>query len=125
MKTNRKGLSRILYAFKYSYEGFLATFKSEAAFRQDLLVCLILAPIAILLNINVLEKIFLISTLFFVLFAELVNTAIEMVIDRISNEIHPLSKIAKEIGSCLVLLSFCYLITVWGVILYPIIKIYL
>ncbi len=118
MKTTKKGIIRILNAFKYSYDGFIATFKSEEAFRQDILVFIILAPIAILLPITVIEKLILLSSLFLVIIAELTNTAIEMTIDRISDEIHPLSKIAKDIGSCIVLVSFIYLITVWGTILY-------
>ncbi len=118
MKTTKKGIARILNAFKYSYDGFISAFKSEEAFRQDILVCIILAPTAIFLPITIVEKLFLFSSLFLIVLAELTNTAIEMTIDRISDEIHPLSKIAKDIGSCLVLISFLYLITVWGTILY-------
>ena len=118
MKTTKKGIARILNAFKYSYNGFIATFKSEEAFRQDILVFIILTPIAILLKITAVEKLILMSSLFLVLIAELTNTAIEMTIDRISDEIHPLSKIAKDIGSCIVLISFLYLIIVWGTIIY-------
>ena len=118
MKTTKKGIARILNAFKYSYDGFISAFKSEEAFRQDILVCTILAPTAIFLPITIVEKLFLFSSLFLIVLAELTNTAIEMTIDRISDEIHPLSKIAKDIGSCLVLISFLYLITVWGTILY-------
>lgn len=118
MKTTKKGIARILNAFKYSYDGFIATFKSEEAFREDILVCIILTPIAIFLPITIIEKLFLFSSLFLIILAELTNTAIEMIIDRISDEIHPLSKIAKDIGSCLVLVSFLYLITTWGIILY-------
>ncbi len=118
MKTTKRGIPRILNAFKYSYDGFMAAFKSEEAFRQDILVCIILAPTAIFLPITIIEKLFLFSSLFLIIIAELTNTAIEMTIDRISDEIHPLSKIAKDIGSCIVLISFLYLITVWGVIIY-------
>lgn len=117
-KRTKKGLPRILNAFKFSYDGFVATFKSEEAFRQDLIICMILAPIAIFLPITLIEKLFLFSTLFLIVIAELINTAIEMTIDRISEELHPLSKIAKDIGSCIVLVSFMYLILVWSLILY-------
>ena len=118
MKTTKKGIVRILNAFRYSYDGFIATFKSEEAFREDILVCIILAPIAIFSPITIIEKLFLFSSLFLIILAELTNTAIEMIIDRISDEIHPLSKIAKDIGSCIVLVSFLYLITIWGIIIY-------
>lgn len=117
-KRTKKGLPRILNAFKFSYDGFVATFKSEEAFRQDIIICMILAPIAIFLPITLIEKLFLFSTLFLIVMAELINTAIEMTIDRISEELHPLSKIAKDIGSCIVLVSFMYLILVWTLILY-------
>lgn len=117
-KRTKKGLPRILNAFKFSYDGFVATFKSEEAFRQDLIICMVLTPIAIFLPITLIEKLFLFSTLFLIVMAELINTAIEMTIDRISEELHPLSKIAKDIGSCIVLVSFMYLILVWTLILY-------
>ncbi len=117
-KRTKKGLPRILNAFKFSYDGFIATFKSEEAFRQDIIICMILTPIAIFLSITLIEKLFLFSTLFLIVMAELINTAIEMTIDRISEELHPLSKIAKDIGSCIVLVSFMYLILVWALILY-------
>lgn len=118
MKRTKKGLKRILNAFKFSYDGFIATFKSEEAFRQDLLIFIILMPIASFTPISIVEKMFLFSTLFLIILAELVNTGIEMTIDRISEELHPLSKIAKDIGSCIVLVSFLYMILIWGIVLY-------
>lgn len=118
MKRSKKGIKRILNAFKFSYDGFIATFKSEEAFRQDILIFVIFMPIAILLDISIVEKMFLFSTLFLVILSELINTAIEMTIDRISEELHPLSKIAKDIGSCIVLVSFIYMILIWSIILF-------
>lgn len=118
MKSTKKGIVRILNAFKYSYDGFIATFKSEEAFRQDVLVFIILTPIAIFLPITILEKTVLIMSLFIIIIAELINTAIEMTIDRISDDFHKLSKIAKDIGSCVVLISFINLFAVWLPILY-------
>lgn len=118
MKTNKTGIARILNAFIYSRDGFKSVFKTEEAFRQDVLLCSILFILATILNISYIEKLFLYSSLFLVIISELVNTAIEMTIDRISDEIHPLSKIAKDIGSAVVLTSFVYLILVWVVILY-------
>ena len=70
--------------------------------------------IAIFLKITYLEKLLLISSLFFIIIVELINTAIEVVIDRISDEYHILSKKAKDIGSLLVLITFIYAIIVWG-----------
>ena len=99
MKTNKTGIVRILNAFIYSKDGFKSAFKTEEAFRQDVLLCSILFILATILNISYIEKLFLYSSLFLVIISELVNTAIEMTIDRISDEIHPLSKIAKAFAS--------------------------
>lgn len=117
MKTNKTGITRILYAFKYSKDGFMSAFKTEAAFRQDVLLCSILFIISLFLDVSSVEKLFLFSSLILIIICELINTAIETIIDRISDEIHPLSKVAKDIGSCIVLMSFVYLILVWIVIL--------
>lgn len=111
-------MKRILKAFVYSYNGFTATFKSEIAFRQDLIVFVIFSVIAVLLNIPLLHKLMLISSLLFILFAELANTAVETTINRISNEYHELSKKAKDIGSMLVLLSFVNAVLWWGGVLF-------
>lgn len=118
MKTGDSGIKRIVKAFGYSCDGFVETLKSEAAFRQELLLCAVLLIVVFLLPaVTIIEKLFLISTLFFVLLTELVNTAIEAVVDRISDKIHPLSKKAKDVGSLLVLLSFIYLGIVWVTII--------
>ncbi|MBR1600857.1 MAG: diacylglycerol kinase [Alphaproteobacteria bacterium] len=118
MKSGDTGLKRILKAFVYSYNGFLSAFKSEAAFRQDLAVFFVFSAIAIILNITILHKIIMISALLLILILELVNTAIETIIDRISPDYHELSKKAKDIGSLLVLLSFINAILWWGGILF-------
>ncbi|MDR2526995.1 MAG: diacylglycerol kinase [Rickettsiales bacterium] len=118
MKSGKHGIIRILNAFRYSFNGFVATFRSEEAFRQDLLVCVLLVPIAIILPIHYIDKLFLFSGLFLVVLMELINTAFEMAIDRISDDYHDLSKVVKDIGSCLVLISFLYLFLVWGMILW-------
>ena len=118
MKTNKSGIQRILNAFKYSYEGFISAFKSEEALKQDVIVFVIFTIIALLLPICFFKTAILISSLLFIIFAELVNTAIETIIDRISEEYHELSKKAKDIGSCLVLLSFINAILIWSSIIY-------
>ncbi|OPZ79344.1 MAG: Diacylglycerol kinase [Alphaproteobacteria bacterium ADurb.Bin438] len=113
MKATEKGIKRIFNAFKYSYSGFISSFKSEEAFRQDLLFCLIFFVIALFLPCDVISKIILIFPLVLIIIMELVNTAIETVVDRISEEYHELSKKAKDIGSLLVLLSFVFRAGVW------------
>lgn len=120
MKSTKRGIPRILNAFKYSYDGFISAFKSEEALRQDILIFVIFTIIALFLPICFFKQAILISSLIFIIFAELTNTAIEVVIDRISEEYHELSKKAKDIGSCLVLLSFINAILIWGSVLYAV-----
>ena len=118
MKSSKKGIKRILKAFTYSFDGFKSVFKTEEAFRQELFLCIFLFIIAVFLKITYLEKLLLISSLFFIIIVELINTAIEVVIDRISDEYHILSKKAKDIGSLLVLITFIYAIIVWMIIIF-------
>lgn len=118
MKSKKQGLTKILNAFNYSFHGFISAFKSEESLRLDLLFVLICFIVAIFLPVNIFTKSILISSLLFILFAELVNTSIEVIIDRISDEYHELSKKAKDIGSCLVLLAFLNFLLIWGNVLY-------
>lgn len=113
MKASDTGIKRILKAFTYSYHGFIAAFKSEAAFRQDLAVFIIFSILAFCLPLQITEQLRLISSLLLILLAELTNTAIETIIDRISPDYHELSKKAKDIGSLIVLLAFVYAILQW------------
>ncbi|MDR2902745.1 MAG: diacylglycerol kinase [Lactobacillales bacterium] len=113
MKSPHKGIKRLFNAFLYSKEGFTAAYKSEEAFRLEVILFVIFTVIACFLPVAILTKAFLISSLFLVLLMELTNTAIEVVIDRISAEYHPLSKKAKDIGSLLVLLSLLNAGVVW------------
>ncbi len=116
MKSSDKGLKRILKAFIYSKDGFTSVFKSEEAFRQELIVCLLVLPILVFIPIKFLEKLILFISLFFVIFAELINTAIEVIIDRVSPDYHELSKKAKDIGSLLVLVSILMAILLYGAV---------
>jgi len=118
MKSKHTGIMRILKAFAYSLDGFKAAFKGEAAFRQDLLFCLFGAVLIALISASTAEKILLGLSLFLVLFAELANTAIEVVVDLVSPDRHELAKKAKDIGSLIVLLSFINVAVIWGVVLY-------
>lgn len=111
-------IKRILKAFKYSKDGFVAAFRSEAAFRWEVVIFIIGTIVALVLPIGFLSRILMISVLVLVLLMELVNTAIEAVIDRIGPETHPLSKTAKDIGSLLVLIAFINAIITWAVIIW-------
>ncbi len=119
MKATDTGIKRILKAFVYSRDGFISAFKSEAALRQDLAVFVVFSIFAMCLNLVLWQKAVLISSLLFIVIMELVNTAVEVVIDRISPEYHELSKKAKDIGSLLVLLAFVNAVILWGAFLYP------
>lgn len=116
MKHENTGIKRIFVAFKNSYDGFKVAFVNEEAFRQDLLICLILLITSFFLSVSKAEYLWLIFSLIFVLFAELTNSAIENCIDRISKDWHELSKAAKDIGSLLVFLSFVNLILCWVIV---------
>ncbi|MBR6356224.1 MAG: diacylglycerol kinase [Alphaproteobacteria bacterium] len=121
MKAQEGGIKRILKAFTYSFDGFKAVFKSEAAFRQDLLFCLVFGVAFCFLPISNTARVFLFFALFLILFMELINTAIEVIVDRIGEEYHPLSKKAKDIGSLLVLLAFMHFFVAAAIILWPLI----
>ena len=112
----KQGLTRILKAFVYSYDGFKVLL-NEPAFKQELCVFFVFTTLSFVFDVSSAERALMIFALFFILCAEAVNTAVEVCINRISTEIHPLSKKAKDIGSFVVLLSFVNAIVVWMVIL--------
>lgn len=122
MKSEYKGTKRILKGFSYSWDGFKAIFETEASFRQDLVFCALCLFGFCFLPINKVMYFTLFISLSFVLFAEAVNTAIEVIVDRIGEEYNPLSKKAKDIGSFLVLLSFINLFVFLGIVVYSLIK---
>ena len=119
------GLKRVFKAAIYSKQGFISAFKSEAAFRQELGLCLALAFSLFYLELGHLEKLFLLSTLAIVLITELLNSAIEAIVDLASPEFHELAGKAKDIGSSAVFvsLSLAGLSWTWGIVkglhLYP------
>jgi len=111
------GLKRILNAARNSLDGLAAAVRHEDAFRQELLVAAVLLPVAFFIDASPVEKALLIGSLLLVLVVELLNTAIEVVVDRISSEEHPLSKRAKDIGSAAVMLSLIAAAGVWLLVL--------
>ena len=111
------GFKRIYNATGYSLAGLVATYKNEAAFRQELFLVAILAPIAIWLGEGMIEKVLLISSLMLILIVELINSAIESTIDRIGREQHELSGRAKDIGSAAVALSLINAVVIWVLLL--------
>jgi diacylglycerol kinase (ATP) len=115
---SKSGLQRIFSAFFYSVDGFKSAWRHEHAFRQELVLALIGTVIALALPVSAFEKLVLISVLVLVLIVELINSAIEAVVDRISLERHPLSKNAKDFGSAAVFLACALVLATWGVVLF-------
>ncbi len=116
---NNTGLKRIYNAFFFSVHGFKACFKTEEAFQQEVFLAAIMIPLALWLGDGAIEKSILIGTVILVLIVEILNTAVERAIDRISFEKHELSKEAKDMGSAAVLLSLILCGVVWALILTP------
>ncbi len=108
-----KGFKRIINAFGYSMQGFKAAFKHEEAFRQELLLVLILLPLAFYLDVTTVERVLLVLTALFVLVVEILNSAIEAVVDRFGDEHHELSGRAKDMGSAAVWLALVMLLLTW------------
>ncbi|NOY66044.1 MAG: diacylglycerol kinase [Gammaproteobacteria bacterium] len=116
MIPQRTGFTRVVYAAKYSWQGFRAAFKTEAAFRQELFFAVILIPAAFWVGNNAVEVSLLIASVLLLLIVELINTAIEAVVDRFGEEWHELSGVAKDVGSAAVMLAIILIFTVWGLI---------
>lgn len=116
---SKSGLVRIWRAFRYSLEGFSAAVRHEHAFRQELILFIVLLPFALFMRFTAVERSLLIATLMLVLIVELLNSAVEAVVDRVSMDNHDLSKRAKDIGSAAVFLSLVLTGIVWMLIAGP------
>lgn len=113
----KTGLRRVWNALFYSLDGFRAAFRHEDAFRQETLLAMLLIPAAFFLTGDNLARALMIGSVLLVLVVELVNSAIEATVDRISLESHQLAKRAKDIGSAAVLLSLINVLVIWGLAL--------
>ena len=113
----RTGLKRILNAAGYSWDGLCAAFTGEAAFRQLVLLNVVLVPLAFVLDVSRGERAILVAVCLLALIVELLNSAVEAAIDRISLERHPLSKNAKDMGSAAQSVVLSMIALVWGIIL--------
>ena len=116
-KTNVTGIKRIFNAAGYSWKGFSAAYKHEAAFRQELWLAVVLVPAGLFLGETWKDKAALVCSLLLVLVVELLNSAIESVVDRIGDEHHELSGRAKDMGSAAVLLALFIVAISWAAIL--------
>lgn len=113
-KTGATGLRRIINAFGYSVKGMRAAFEHESAFRQETALLIILLPLAILLGQSIVDYSILIGSLLLVLIVELLNSAVEAVVDRVSDEHHKLAGRAKDMGSAAVFISLVNVIVIWS-----------
>ena len=113
----KTGLNRLINALKYSIAGTLAAFKHEDAFRQEVFLFLILAPIALFLSNIPSERALMIGSLILIIIIELLNSAVEATVDRISIKHHKLAKRAKDIGSAAVFFSLINAVIIWVIIL--------
>ena len=116
-KTGATSITRIINAAGYSWQGFKAAFKHESAFRQELALLVILTPVALYFGPTHADQAILIASLFFILLVEIINSAIEAVVDRHGDEIHELSGRAKDMGSAAVFLAFIIVGLIWFSIL--------
>jgi len=111
------GFVRLVRSFRYSYQGFVHTWRGEAAFRQEVSLAVCVVPLGILVGRSGVERAALVAPMLLILIVELLNSAVEAVVDRAGTERHPLSGMAKDMGSAAVLLSFILLGTVWLLVL--------
>jgi diacylglycerol kinase (ATP) len=113
----KTGIARIIQATWNSFAGLADAWKHESAFRQEVLLAIVLVPSALFLPLERVEKALLIASVLLVLIVELLNSSVEAAIDRISFDHHNLSKRAKDIGSAAVLVALALMTVVWVVIL--------
>ncbi len=118
MKPRETGWRHLVNSTRYSLKGFKAAFANEAAFRQETVLCLLLLPLAWWVGETPVEWLLLVGSCVAVLIVELLNSAVETVVDRIGPEHHVLSGRAKDIGSAAVMLSLLMAGLTWGVLLW-------
>jgi diacylglycerol kinase (ATP) len=114
----KTGLRRVWNALFYSADGFRAAFQHEDAFRQEVLLACVLIPLALVLPASGVGKALMVASVLLVLIVELLNSAVEATVDRISLENHQLAKRAKDLGSAAVFVSLVNVPVVWGCVLF-------
>ncbi len=118
MKPDNPGLSHVVAAFGFSMQGLKAAFKHERAFRLELLALLVMLPLGLWLGDNGIERALLVGVLMLVLVVELLNSALEAVVDRVGTERHELSGRAKDLGSAAVFMAQMAVLLVWVLVLF-------
>lgn len=119
MKPGRTGIKRLFYATGYSIQGLKAAWLNEAAIRQETVTSILLITTTFFLPITKIEQIMMIGCLVLVVIVELMNSAVEAVVDRVGSEWHELSGRAKDIGSAAVLIALIFSAFTWMFILWP------
>ena len=114
----KTGLRRIINAVGYSIAGLRAAYHHECAFRQEVWLAVVMIPLAFYLGDDAIERALMAASVLLVLIAELLNSALEAALDRISLEHHPLIQRAKDIGSAAVMLSLLNVVMIWTVLLF-------
>ncbi len=117
-ETKRRDFRNFFASVQYALEGFWAALKHEPSFREDLIFVAILTPLAIILPVKATSTAVMLSSLFIIIIAELLNSAVEWTIDDISLEKRPFAKRAKDMGSAAVFIAYINCLVVWGVIFY-------
>ncbi|MCS5591098.1 MAG: diacylglycerol kinase [Gammaproteobacteria bacterium] len=117
-KNQQLEIKRLLLACQYSAQGFKACYKSEAAFRLEVWLAVFLLPLGYFLGGTAVEKVLLITPIFIVLIVEMLNSAIEAVVDRVGSEQHELSGFAKDVASAAVTFSLIIFLMTWSIILF-------
>ena len=117
-KPGTRGLTHIFQAGEYSLKGLRAALAYEEAFRLELIFAAVLFPLGVWLGRGGVEKALLTGSLLIVLVVELLNSALEAIVDRVGLEFHPLSGRAKDLGSAAVMMALIHVVLVWGLILW-------
>ena len=113
-----KELARIIKATGYSWQGLRAAYRHEAAFRQEIWLCIVMIPLGLFLGDNGIEKALLVSSVLLLPLVEILNSAVEAVVDRFGGEQHELSGRAKDMGSAAVALAIILMAVVWLLVLF-------
>lgn len=112
------GSRRLLKTLSCSLSGLLVAWREEAAFRQEVILAIVLIPVAFMMPVDLTQRVLLVASVMLVLIMEMINSSIEATVDRISLDIHPLAKKAKDMGGAAVLLALTNAILTWIMILW-------
>ena len=115
----KTGIPRLIAAARYSWAGLRVAYAQEEAIRMEVAAFVVMTPLALWLGNSDVERVLLIGSLVLVILVELVNTAIENVVDRFGGDYHELSRVAKDIGSAAVMIAMLLVLVTWSMLLIP------